>query len=104
VTLFLNQLLTRTHNFIYQQDVSDWKQFPRYFTQRLPRIYRQTWPYTLAAFLLFIIPAVVGYRLAYADPDVARPLGLAYQRETLEDEESWTDIPLEERPMCLPSS
>ncbi len=98
VTLFLNQLLTRTHSFIYQQDVSDFRQLVRYFTHRIPQVFRQTAVFTLVAFLLFIVPAITGYRLAYTNPDSADMLGLAAQRESLADQETWTDIPLEERP------
>jgi uncharacterized membrane protein SpoIIM required for sporulation len=98
VTIFLNQLLTRTHTFIYQQDVSDFKPLIRYFTHTLPQIFRQTWPFTLAAFLFFMLPALVGYRLAYANPDVADALGLASARQTLAEHDTWTDIPVEERP------
>jgi len=98
VALFLNQLLTRAHSFIYQQDVSDWRQIPRYFTRTLPQAFRQTWLFTFIAFLLFAVPAVVGYRLAYTNPDVAEPLDLVFVRETLADSETWTDIPVEERP------
>ncbi len=98
VAQFLNQLLTRTHNFIYQEDVNNWRSLPRYFTRTLPRTFRQTWLFTLTAFLLFAIPAVVGYRLAFTNPDVAEPLDLVYIRETLINQQTWTDIPLEERP------
>ena len=98
VAQFLNQLLTRTHNFIYQEDVNNWRSLPRYFTRTLPQTFRQTWLFTLTAFLLFAIPAVVGYRLAFTNPDVAEPLDLVYIRETLINQQTWTDIPLEERP------
>ena len=98
VTLFLNQLLTRTHSFIYQQDVSDFRQLARYFTHRIPSVFRQTAAFTFIAFLLFIVPAIIGYRLAYTNPDSADLFGLAAQREALADQEIWTDIPLEERP------
>ena len=59
VTVFLNQLLTRTHSYIYQEDVSDLRPVVRFFTHDLPRTFRQTAIFTLVAFLLFIIPAVV---------------------------------------------
>ncbi len=98
VSLFLNQLLTRAHSYIYQQDVSDWRQIPRYFTQTFPRTFRQTWVFTFIAFLLFAVPALVGYRLAYINPDIAEPLDLVFIRETLADSETWTDIPVEQRP------
>lgn len=98
VTVFLNQLLTRAHSFIYQQDVSDWRQIPRYFSQTLPQTFRQTWVFTFIAFLLFTVPAVISYRLAYINPDIAEPLNLVVMSETLADSETWTDIPVEQRP------
>ncbi len=98
VTIFLNQLLTRTHNFIYQQDVSDFHKIIHYFTHTLPHTFRQTAWFTLAAFLLFIIPALVGYRLAYTNPDIADPLGLSAERRTLADQDTWTNIPVNQRP------
>ena len=98
VTNFLNQLLTRTHSYIYQEDVSDLRPVARYFTRDLPRTFRQTWLFTLAAFLLFIIPAIVGYRLAYVNPDIAGPLGLEQERQTLADHDTWTNIPVNGRP------
>ncbi len=98
VTVFLNQLLTRTHTYIYQPDVRDFKQLTHYFTHTLPNTFRQTSAFTLAAFLLFIIPAIAGYRLAWANPDIAEPLGLSEQRQTLADHDTWTDIPIEDRP------
>jgi uncharacterized membrane protein SpoIIM required for sporulation len=98
VTVFLNQLLTRTHNFIYQEDVSDWGRLWRMFTHTLPRTFRETWLFTLAAFLLFTVPFVAGYRMAYASPDIAGALGLEEQRRTLAENDIWTDIPIESRP------
>jgi len=100
VTLFLNQLLTRTHSIIYQRDVSDPRQFIRYLTHGLPSVYRQTALYTLAAFLLFIIPAIVGYHLADVNPATADMFGLAEERAVLANQEIWTNIPLENRPFA----
>lgn len=98
VTLFLNQLLTRTHSFIYQQDSSDFRSLVRYFTHRIPQVFRQTAVFTLVAFLLFVVPAIIGYRMAYTNPGSTDMLGLAAQRQILADKETWTDIPLQERP------
>jgi uncharacterized membrane protein SpoIIM required for sporulation len=97
VTLYLNQLLTRAHGFIYKEDVGDLKQFARIFTHTIPQTYRKTGVFTLVAFLLFAIPAVVAFHLASVNPNVAEPLGLAEQREILAEHETWTDIPEDER-------
>jgi len=98
VMTYLNQLLTRAHSFIYQDDVNDYGRSVRYFTQVIPQTFRQTALFTFAAFLLFIIPALVGFRLASTNPQVAAPLGLEDQRATLEDQSTWTDIPVRARP------
>ncbi|MFN8375211.1 MAG: stage II sporulation protein M [Anaerolineae bacterium] len=98
VTTFLNQLTLRTHSFIYQQDVSDIRPLLRYFTHTLPQTFRATWLFTLVAFLLFFVPALVGFTLAANDPAVATPLGLAAEREILSEGDIWTDIPVEARP------
>jgi len=99
VTVYLNQLLTQTHAYIYQQDVTDFKPVVRYFTHTLPQTFRQTWVFTLIAFLLFIIPAAAAYRMAYVDPStVVAPLGLENIRDTLADQDTWTNIPINQRP------
>jgi len=98
VTVFLNQLLTQVHSYIYQQDVSDFGRLAHYFTHTIPQTFRQTGLFTLTAFLLFMIPAIIGYGLGYTTPDVAEPLGLASVRETLSNQSVWTNIPVEERP------
>ncbi len=98
VTAYLNQLLIRTHSYIYQENVSDLRPLLRYFTRDLPQAFRQTFIFTLVAFLLFLIPAVIGYRMTYSNPDYAGILGLESERETLADHQTWTDIPVNQRP------
>jgi uncharacterized membrane protein SpoIIM required for sporulation len=98
VTLFLNQLLTRAHSIIYRQEITDMGQLVRYFTERIPAMFRQTAVFTGTAFLLFILPAILGYRLADANPRSADLLGLAEERAVLANHDTWTDIPTEMRP------
>jgi uncharacterized membrane protein SpoIIM required for sporulation len=98
VTVFLNQLLTRAHSYIYQQDVTDFKRIITFFTRTFPQTFRQTWLFTLVAFLLLFVPVAIGFHLGYTHPEVAEPLGLVPQREMLSDHELWTDISVRERP------
>jgi uncharacterized membrane protein SpoIIM required for sporulation len=98
VTAYLNTLATRAHGFIYQRESGNWWGFLRYFTHTLPQTFRATSGFTLSAFLLFLIPSVIGFTLAYRDPDIAVPLGLEAQRQYLADSDIWTEIPVEERP------
>jgi uncharacterized membrane protein SpoIIM required for sporulation len=97
---FLNQLLTRAHNAIYSQDRSDLGRLLHYCTHSIPQVFRETGLFTLAAFLLFMIPAVIGYRQAQADDGFVEMLGLAEQRAVLEARETWTGIPPEQRPFA----
>jgi len=98
VTLFLNQLLTRTHSYIYQRDVTDFRPLTRYFTFQLPDVFRRTVIYTIIAFLMFLVPAIIGYHLADSNPAVANVLGLSEERSTLANQDTWTNIPTENRP------
>lgn len=95
---FLNQLLTRTHNMLYQEDTGDVRRLGALITHTIPQTFRDLGLFVLAAFLMFIIPAVIGYRLASTNPDVAAPLGLEAQRQILAQSDTWTDIPVDQRP------
>ena len=98
VIVFLNQLLTKVHSTIYKQDTSNFRDLLHYFTRTIPQTFRATGIFTLIAFVIFLIPAVAGFIVAYQNPDVATPLGLDSIRETLANHQIWTDIPIEERP------
>lgn len=98
VTVYLNQLLTRVHAYIYKEDLSNLKRLSHYFLYTIPQTFRDTAVFTLVSFLLFMIPAIIGYGLAYSNPDVATPLGLSSQREILANKSIWTEIPVEDRP------
>lgn len=100
ITIYLNQLVTKTHSVIYQQDSTDFRAAGRYFTHKIPQVFRQTGWFIVAAFLMFAIPAIIGYRLASINPDIADPLGLSDIRATLENQQVWTEIPVEDRPVA----
>lgn len=98
VSVFLNQLLTQVHSVIYKEDTSNFRDLLRYFTHTIPQTFRATGIFTLAAFLMFFVPALIAFIVAYQNPDVATPLGLDHIRDTLANHRIWTDIPIEERP------
>lgn len=99
VLTYLNQLLTRAHSTIYQDDVADYGRWRRYFTHDIPLAFRALFPFIAAAFALFMLPAIAGYALAASDPTIAAPLGLEAQREQLADQSTWLDIPVNQRPL-----
>lgn len=68
VTEYLNTLVARSHAAVYQSRAARGRTLLRFFTHMLPTAFRATWPYTLAAFLMFLLPAIVGFVITYRDP------------------------------------
>lgn len=101
ITRALNQLVARTHGLMYQGEAPAWNSLKEFILRGYPRLFRETFIYTLVAFLLFIIPALlVGFTI-YADPSSATrllPEGVHALIPIVEDKELWIDIPVEERP------
>ncbi|PDW04415.1 stage II sporulation protein M [Candidatus Viridilinea mediisalina] len=72
VVPFLNGLVARGHGAIYRESgPSGAVRVRTFFTHGLPRAFRETWGSTLAAFLVFLIPAIIGYLATWRDPDIA---------------------------------
>lgn len=102
VTQYLNQLVARAHAQIYRGEPFALKRVRRFVTHSFPRTFRRTFPFTLVSFLLFMIPAlVIGWVVATnpAGATTLLPAGtvdglLPY----LEEQELWTEVPLNQRP------
>src|SRR5690348_7079301 len=58
VTAYLNRLVASAHPVIYYREALSLRRLWRFITTTFPRLYREVWPYTLTAFLLFFIPAL----------------------------------------------
>lgn len=65
---YLNGLVARGHGEVYRSKSARGSQFRRFFSHELPHTFRETWPYTLAAFLMFLLPALGAFVLTYQDP------------------------------------
>ncbi len=101
VTAYLNQLVARAHAVVYQGEPLAWKRLWRFVRVGYPRLFRETWPFILTAALLFIIPAVLSGFIVYFQPDASQwllPAQAQDLRETIEQKDLWTDIPIAERP------
>lgn len=68
---YLNGLVARGHGEVYRSKSTHISQILAFFTYDLPHTFRETWPYTLAAFLMFFLPALVSFVLTYQDPALA---------------------------------
>jgi uncharacterized membrane protein SpoIIM required for sporulation len=67
---YLNGLVARSHGQLYRGRSTRMHDVVTFFTTTFPRTFRDTWPYTLAAFLMFLLPALVSFVIAYRDPTI----------------------------------
>lgn len=101
ITPYLNQLVARTHSILYQGEPLALKNFSAFALRGFPRLFRETFVFTLIAFFMFTTPALFsGFAVAASPGSAAWLLPPAVQSliPIVEDKELWIDIPLEERP------
>ena len=101
VTTYLNQLVARTHTLLYRQQPMAFRRLWQFITTGFPRLYRQTFHYTLAAILMLIIPALVAGLGTAWKPDASSwllPVEVQRLKPSIEQQELWMDIAVEERP------
>jgi uncharacterized membrane protein SpoIIM required for sporulation len=68
VTQYLNGLVARAHGQVYRGRSTRLHDVASFFTTTFPRIFRETWMYTLASFLMFLVPALISFVISYRDP------------------------------------
>ena len=100
VTTYLNQLVGRAHATIYRGEPLGWRRAWRFIAVGFPHLYRETFPFILAAFLMFAVPAVLAGFIAARDPSIADWLGLQRIADMLRRQDLWTNIPINERPLA----
>ncbi|MEW5940681.1 MAG: stage II sporulation protein M [Chloroflexota bacterium] len=103
VTQYLNQLVARAHAVVYRGEPLALKRLGHFFFVEFPRTFRATFPFTLAAMLLFFLPALGAGVSAAVQPESATwllPPELQENVRMIEEGELWTDIPPNERPFA----
>jgi uncharacterized membrane protein SpoIIM required for sporulation len=101
VTTYLNQLVARAHTLLYRNEPVAFHRLWQYITTGFPRLYRQTFRYTLTAMLLLIIPALIAGLGTAWKPDASSwllPGEVQRLKSYIERQELWVDISVEERP------
>jgi uncharacterized membrane protein SpoIIM required for sporulation len=101
VTTFLNQLVARGHATIYQGEPLALRRLKHYVLVGFPAAFRESLPFFITAALLVIIPALMAGFLTNWQPDASiwlLPASVQDLRALIEDQELWTNIPIEERP------
>lgn len=95
VAVYLHQLVARAHALIYREEPLRWVRLVRFYTETFPRLYRRLLPYTVLAFLLFLVPAVAGFVLVAGRPELIYTLlgpGVRDLVRKVEGGELWTQI------------
>ena len=87
----LNELLGRSHNLVYAGAArSRPAGIAAFLLDGFPLVFRQTLPYTLTAFALFVAGAAAGILLAGTDPGFERFILSGNMMDTIERREMWT--------------
>ena len=68
VTEFLNGLVGRAHAEVYRNEATTWRRLRNAVVRTFPRVWRATTPFTFAAALLFLVPALVAGVVSYLAP------------------------------------
>ncbi len=97
---YLNQLMGRAHNIIYAGKPVAPAGLYHFYTRVYPAIFRQTFPYTFAAFALFLAAALAGVMLCLHDASFPQYLLGAHMTDTIERREMWTHSILSIKPLA----
>jgi len=91
VTEYLNGLVGRAHGQIYRNEATTWGRLRDFVLRGFPRAWRATLPFTIVAFLLFMLPAGAAFVVAYLDPNDASLVfpGAEYLAEQIRAEQEW---------------
>jgi uncharacterized membrane protein SpoIIM required for sporulation len=96
----LNQLLARAHNLLYAgRRRSGWG-IIAFYRRDFPRIFRETFSYTMAALFLTLFAAFAGAFLTMRDPSFERFFLGPRMVETIQQHKMWTDSVLAIKPLA----
>lgn len=87
---YLNALVGRAHNLIYAGGTPRARGILHFYARVFPRVFWQTFPYTLTAAALFIAGLAGGAVMALADPSFERALLGGAMLDTIERGQMWT--------------
>ncbi|MEH7109653.1 stage II sporulation protein M [Bacillus sp. JJ1764] len=68
VTQYLNGLVSKSHNLLYKDQVSSFKQIRQFFSTKFVGLLWEQWKFVLVAFALFFIGALASFLSVLNDP------------------------------------
>ena len=90
VITYLERVVTAGHNALYRARGKERTPLPHYILRDFPAAVVESWQYVLLAFLLFAIPAAVGYRMIRDRPalaeEIVSPVMVARAEEAAENQ------------------
>ena len=98
----LNDLVAAAHAIVYSEAPAGRGRLWRFITRDVPQSARSSLPYTLAAFLIFLVPAGVTFFAGLISPEIAASSLPAEQREELIRRVPGSEIPIDARPVAGP--
>jgi uncharacterized membrane protein SpoIIM required for sporulation len=100
LALYLNQLLGRAHNLIYMGRRGNRHGIWTFYKETYPAIFRETFPDTFAAFVLFLVAGVAGVLMGIADPGFSRFFLGPNMMQSIEHHKMWTDSIVTVKPLA----
>jgi uncharacterized membrane protein SpoIIM required for sporulation len=97
VQRYLNGLVARGHGIVYRRGGDVRRRILRFYTETLPRTYRQSWPYVVAAAALLFVPMLITFVIVLANPDAAYAIAPSRLIDQVHHHQLWTQIPPAER-------
>jgi uncharacterized membrane protein SpoIIM required for sporulation len=68
VTYYINDLVGKSHNLLYRDQVTSGKQIRDFFSRKFVGLLLEQWKFILVAFALFMIGGLAGFLAVLADP------------------------------------
>ena len=97
---YLNRLVSRAHNFVYAGREMSGRSVWRFMAFEYPRLFRGLFPYTAAAFWLFVAGALLGALLTHVRPDFAHAAVGPAMMDKIDHHQMWTDSILGAEPQA----
>jgi uncharacterized membrane protein SpoIIM required for sporulation len=96
---YLNGLVVRAHGEIYRTESGGLRGVVNFYRYDFPAIFRRTFPYTLAVFVLFVLMAFFSFAATYRDDDFGDFAGVSqHWVNTIKARRMWTDSLNDEAP------
>jgi len=88
---YLNSLVARAHGAVYGSRAAQRRGIIDFYARTFPRTFRATWAYTLAAFLMFLLPGLGSFYVAYRDPAAGAALmpGIEDRIQDIREKREW---------------